>query len=202
MKIFAVINNYASKRDIFGPFVTQAPLWYEMPDSSILRSGNPFFIPDFDSSFSVHPSLVYRIGRLGKNIAPRFAERYIDAWGVGCGVVAEGLLQKRKTEGMPWTDAVSFDRSCLLGNLRPIDAFNINKDIEIKCSDRTLTYSSRNLKMPIEEVIALLSRNNTLKNGDLILVGLHPSGLRPEIGSRLVAFEQDINSNLLDINIR
>ena len=48
---------------------------YEIPDSSLLRSGQPFFIPDFAGEFRAMPSAVVRIGRLGKGIAPRFAVR-------------------------------------------------------------------------------------------------------------------------------
>lgn len=177
-------------------------MWYEMADSSILKSGNPFFVPDFDTEFKAYPTVVYRIGRLGKSIAPRFADRYIDAVGPGTAIIAESLLQRLKEAGLPWTRAVSFDRSLLLGNLQPIDALINNKAYEFEISTQKATYSIDNLHADNLHVIAELSQENTLKNGDLILVGLMPVGLNLVPGSKLTARAESLKTNLLDINIK
>lgn len=101
MKIFAVIHNYGNtSKD--SPMGTGDPAWYEMPDSSILRTGNPFFVPDFDTEFLAFPSICYRIGRLGKSIARRFADRYIDSATVAVAVVASNRLRDLREQGMPW----------------------------------------------------------------------------------------------------
>lgn len=202
MKIFALLNNYDSKEtDSLLPQGGE-PLWYEMPDSSILRSGNPFFVPDFDTKFTAHVSLVYRIGRLGKSISPRFASRYIDAWGMAVAVIANDTLIRLKKEGMPWTRAVSFDRSCILGNLQPIDTFIDNKEIEINISSQTFSYFFDRLNHPVEEIIAMLSNENTLKNGDLILAGLVAKGTELIPGHKLKVTDTSLNTNLLDTNIK
>ena len=51
-----------------------------MADSSVLYTGRPLFIHDFASGFMAAPSIVVRMGRLGKCIAPKFAHRYWDAF--------------------------------------------------------------------------------------------------------------------------
>lgn len=202
MKIFAVIHNYGNSPAEGALAGEGEPICYQMADSSILKSGNPFFIPDFDESFVGFPSIVYRVGRLGKGIAPRFAARYIDAWGIAVAVVATGTLKRLRSHGFPWTEAVSFDRSCLLGNLKPIDTLNNNEVMEIACGDAALSYSPRLLRRPIDEIVSLLSRQNTLKNGDLILCGLTPDGLPLLPDRKLEARSTTSETKFLDINIK
>ena len=52
---------------------------YLMADSSILYTGRPFFVPDFAQEFVATPTIVVRMNRLGKCVAPKFAHRYWDA---------------------------------------------------------------------------------------------------------------------------
>lgn len=199
MKIFAIINNYASEAEsIFGG---NEPDWYEMPDSSILRSGNPFFVPDFADEFKVYPSVAYRIGRLGKSISPRFAYRYIDGYTLAGAVIAPGLLRSLRNGQRPWTRAVSFDRSCLLGNLEPIDTLKKNEVFRFACGGHEAEYSIGALLRGVDEIISMISADNTLKNGDLILAGLSPEGLSLRPDTRLTASKIS-ETNIIDINIR
>lgn len=50
-----------------------------IPDSAIGRDSQPWFLPDFGSNWRGYEAVAVRIGRLGKGIAPKFAERYVDA---------------------------------------------------------------------------------------------------------------------------
>lgn len=203
MKIFAVIRNYDDDGADGSVFGEGEPTWYTLPDSSLLRSGNPFFVPDFDKNFHAFPSIVYRIGRLGKSIAKRFAPRYIEAWGMGVAVVATDLLKTLREAGLPWDEAVSFDRSCFLGNLEPIDTLiNNNEAIKITCEGLETRYKTDCLRLPGHDIIEWLSRNNTLKNGDLILAGLMPVGLPLKPGTKFEAHHERLNTKYIDINIR
>lgn len=49
-----------------------------IPDSAIGRTSQPWFVPDFGHNWTAHYALAARIGRLGKGISPKYAERYID----------------------------------------------------------------------------------------------------------------------------
>lgn len=199
MKIFAITNNYPSAvENIFG----NGPIdWYEMPDSSILRNGNPFFVPDFEEEFALSPSIAYRIGRLGKSISPRFAPRYIDGYTMACAVVAPRLLSALRNAGRPWTRAVAFDRSCILGNLEPIDTLKENETFRLRCGTREYEYRTASLVNGIQELIAMVSADNTLKNGDLILAGLSPEVIPLETDRRLTVSTTS-ETNIIDINIR
>lgn len=202
MKIFAVIHNYQADEADRSVFGTGDMQWYEMPESSVSRSGNPFFVPDFDTEFEIFPSVVYRIGRLGKNIAPKFAHRYTDAFGLAAAVVAVNRLKALRADGMPWTEAVCFDRSCLFGNLQPIDTLNNNGVFTFECGDRRIDYDMSALAVPVERVIAGISANTTLKNGDFVLAGLTPFGLTATLGCKLTARHQSSEAKIIDINIR
>lgn len=201
MKIFAVIHNY-------GEISPESPMgegetdWYEMPDSALLRSGNPFFVPDFDTEFRAFPSICFRIGRLGKSIASRFAGRYIDSWTASVAVAATGLLRRQRESGMPWTRAVAFDRSFMIGNLQPIDTFINYAKFSVSCGESRMVYDINDLRLSVERLIELISSDNTLKNSDLLLAGLTPTGLVLNPDERLRIDTDNLNMNLLDINIR
>lgn len=48
-------------------------------DSAIARNNQPWFLPDCGSNWRWTLALGFRIAKLGKNISPKFAQRYIDA---------------------------------------------------------------------------------------------------------------------------
>lgn len=203
MKIFAVACNYDAPGSVnyFGN--QELPCWYEIPDSAILRSGQPFFIPDFAADFRVFPSLICRISRLGKAIAPKFATRYILEGTLGCSAIAVDLLTRLRHDGLPWSRAVAFDKACMIGAMMPLERLTDSRCM-LRCGDNTLSYDPRRMRHDIPEVISLLSRDNTLKEGDLILMALTPAGLPLLRGDRLTADITCLSESfrILDINIR
>lgn len=48
-------------------------------DSAIARNNQPWFLPDVGDNWRWQTAVAYRVSRLGKNIAAKFADRYIDA---------------------------------------------------------------------------------------------------------------------------
>ncbi len=84
------------------------------PDSAILKDGKPFFIPDFSKEIHYETELVVRINRLGKNIAPRFANRYYDAVTVGIDFTARDLQRKFAKRVNPGSFAKVLIRRLLL----------------------------------------------------------------------------------------
>lgn len=152
-----------------------------MTDSSLLKDGKPFFVPDFADKFMAHPYLVLRIGRLGKNIARKFAGRYIDGITLGFAVDAEGLHEQFSDDG-PGAVANAFDGAAILGDfIRPEEVLTdpvvvtINGELCLQCMSMLITIKIGNL-------IEYVSRYFTLKIGDLIYVcGVGPSiQLQPE----------------------
>ena len=99
MKIIAVGMNYAlHNKELGHTLVNKEPVIFMKPDSAILKDGKPFFIPDFSDEVHYETEVVVRICRLGKNIAPRFANRYYDAVTVGIDFTARDLQRKFRLE--------------------------------------------------------------------------------------------------------
>jgi len=202
MKIYTFIRTYSHQDSCDELNTGDGPAYYTMQETSLIRSGNPFFVPDFDTEFRAYPSLCLRIGRLGKGIAPRFVHRYIESWTMAVAVVATGLLRRLRSQGDPWSPAVSFDRSCWLGNLQPIDTLLEYDTFKVECGESDIIYETRKLTPAKEELISFLSRDNTLKNGDLILAGLMPRGVTLLPGTRMRITHNEKLTDLTDIRIR
>ena len=93
MKIFGIGMNYIQhNKELDGAlYKTEAPVLFTKADSSLLKSGKPFFVPDFMGRIDYEAELVIRICRLGKNIPQRFAHRYYDAVTVGIDFTARDV---------------------------------------------------------------------------------------------------------------
>lgn len=204
MKIFCVINNYRSPLTITsaadeGRDFADAPVeWYMLPDSTLVRNNNPMFVPDFDEEFVAFPSLVVRIDKLGKNIAGKFSSRYYSSVAPGLSIQAIGLMKRLKNEGLPWSRAVIFDRSCMLGDFMEIrnenprncedvtpDTYDNGFTIDFEGDGKSLRWRDESLIKDIDRVVSDLSRENTLKIGDLIYVALMPEGFTLKIGDEI-----------------
>lgn len=193
MKIFNIIGKYREvpEREIN---------WHMLQDSTVIRSDNPFFVPDFDSEFRLYPSLAIRIDRLGKSIAPKFAHRYYAQATLAATVRAENMLSELRAKGFPWDKAISFDRSCMLGDFRPIENIETAKGIFFHIGDCTREISPSGFKSDVDKIISLVSENNILKMGDIILLTGEEPGIKLEPGQNFCA-EVD-SDKLLEIRIK
>ena len=96
MKIFAVGMNYAQhNKELEGAlYIPEEPVIFTKADSSLLKDGKPFFVPDHLGRVDYETEMVVRICRLGKSIPERFAHRYYDAVTVGIDFTARDLQRQ------------------------------------------------------------------------------------------------------------
>lgn len=160
MKVLALNSNYPSLSTVCDKKV------FLMADSSLAKSGKPWFLPEYAESFAYRPHLVFRVGRLGKNIARRFAHRYIDAVTIGASV-----------EASPMPDSAianAFDGAAMIGDFIPIeeipDINNITGLMGIEGGEIT-SICSADMICKIDEIIEYLSQYFTFKIGDIIYSG-------------------------------
>ena len=180
-------------------FSTSEPVWFFMPDSPILRSGNPFFVPEFDDRFEAYPALAIKINRLGKSIAPRFVNRYFCEATFAMTIRATTLLEKLRSNGLPWTPAVNFDKSCLLGDFIDFNGLSEN-GITLQIGEKTLTYPLDGMMSQIENVISYITSDTIIKTGDIVLMPLSADGINLTPGINIEATAGD--SKLLEIRIK
>ncbi|MDE5877455.1 MAG: fumarylacetoacetate hydrolase family protein [Muribaculaceae bacterium] len=201
MKIFALVNNHPQQY-VPGPLAEGPLVWDMLPDSCLLRSGNVLFLPDLTHRYEAVPTLAVKIGRLGKSIAPRFAHRYVAEITVALHIRDLTRLDALREAGLPWVMAWGFDRSLVTGNFVPADDLAALADIKLEVTDTVThtTVGSCGLIIDLPHVIEAVSRDNTLKNGDLILPSLAPSGLVLKPGQLLSASLD--GRSLLEVKIK
>lgn len=183
MKILAVGMNYAQhNKELDGTlYKPEEPVIFSKPDSTLLKDGKPFFVPDFPGRVEYEAELVVRISRLGKNIPTNFAHRYYDAFTVGIDFTARDLQQKLRSNGLPWELCKAFDGSATCGTFVPKeelpDINNITFHLEIN-GQTVQQASTQEMLYNIDQLINFVSRYNTLKMGDLLFTGT-PAGVGP-----------------------
>ena len=126
-------------------------------DSCLLNGRKPMFIPEWTKELGVTDCVILRVSRLGKEIAPRFADRYYDAVAPGADFVAMDILRELQEEGRPWTTATCFDYSLAIGEWTEAQGDNVQGTKE-------------NLVLSPSEAIARASKVMTIRQGDLIYI--------------------------------
>lgn len=204
MKIIAVGMNYAAhNKELHHTLELTEPTIFMKSDSSLLKDGKPFFIPDFSSEIHYETELVIKVDRLGKNIAERFAHRYYHEVTVGIDFTARDWQRRLRAQGLPWELSKSFDNSAAIGTFIPLaEAGNVNDlSFRLDLNGETVQEGhTREMLFSVNRIIAYVSRFFTLKIGDLIYTGT-PAGVGPvHIGDRLEGYLGD--RKLLDFHVR
>lgn len=206
MKIICVGWNYAEHNKELGCTLNEVeePVVFFKPDSAFLRNRRPFFLPDFSEQVEYETELVFRIGRLGKSIGARFADRYIDGVTVGIDFTARDMQADCRRKGLPWGICKGFDGSAAVGDMKPVpvsegalENIRFRLDIDGKTVQNGF---SGDMIFPVRRLVEYVSRFCTLKTGDLLFTGT-PKGVGPvRIGQHLEGYLED--EKVLDFHIR
>lgn len=197
------MNYAAHNKELHHTLELTEPTIFMKSDSSLLKDGKPFFIPDFSSEIHYETELVVKIDRLGKNIAERFAHRYYSEVTVGIDFTARDLQRRLREQGLPWEISKAFDNSAVIGTFIPLEeAGNVNQlSFHLDMNGKTVQQgNTADMLFSIDQIIAYVSRFFTLKIGDLIYTGT-PVGVGPvSIGDHLEGYLGE--RKLLDFHVR
>ena len=204
MRIFAVGRNYAEHIKELNNERPDEPVIFTKPDTALLRSGTPFYYPEFSKDIHHEVELVLRISKDGKNIHEKFAGKYFDSIGVGIDFTARDLQQRAKEKGLPWDIAKGFNGSAPISEkFIPVAEFKNLKDINFSLTINGGIRQEGNTSFMIfsfEYVISYLSKFFTLRTGDLIFTGT-PKGVGPvQTGDTLSAYIE--NEKLLEFEVK
>lgn len=191
MKIICIGRNYADHAKEMNAATPSEPMFFMKSDISLLRSGTPFFYPNFSKDIHYECEIVVKIDRVGKNIAEKFAHKYYSEIGLGIDFTARDLQQKCKEKGHPWEIAKSFEGSAAISgefiHKSKLDLSSINFSMT-QNSKEVQNGNSSDMLFSIDSIIAYVSQFMTLKKGDLIYTGT-PKGVGPvQIGDELHGF--------------
>ena len=204
MKIICVGMNYPShNKEMNHSLELKEPTIFMKSDSSLLKDGKPFFIPDFSQDIQYETELVVKIDRLGKNIAERFAHRYYKEVTVGIDFTARDLQTKLRTQGLPWELSKAFDHSAVIGDFISLEGAGAVNQLPFHLDinqQEAQAGNTRDMLFHVDQIIAYVSRFFTLKIGDLIFTGT-PAGVGPvQIDDHLQGYVGE--RKLLDFYVR
>ena len=179
----------------------EEPVIFTKADSSLLKDGKPFFLPEEMGRVDYETELVVRICKLGKSIPQRFAHRYYDAVTVGIDFTARELQQRLRAEGKPWDLCKGFDGAAVIGQWVDIAKFRDIQAIHLDINGQTVQQGcSSDMLFKVDEIIAYISRYFTLKTGDLLYTGT-PVGVGPvHINDHLTGWIDD--RKVLEFNVK
>lgn len=205
MKIFAVGMNYAQhNKELEGAlYIPEEPVIFTKADSSLLKDGKPFFVPDHLGRVDYETEMVVRICRLGKSIPERFAHRYYDAVTVGIDFTARDLQRRLRDVGQPWDLCKGFDGAAAIGEWIPkekfldIQALHFHLDINGKTVQEGCT---SDMLFGVDRLISFISQFFTLKTGDMLYTGT-PAGVGPvKIDDHLTGYLED--RKVMEFNVK
>lgn len=131
------------------------------PDSTVVMSGRPLFLPEDSGEMVAEGHLAVRISRLGKNISVKFASRYYDAVTILLRILpASGI-----PEGMEGVYS-ALDASSVMGEWCDRDVVATPFEVTLDGDN----YQMEALVSGIETAIHEVSRYMTLKIGDVLLL--------------------------------
>lgn len=197
------MNYAAHNKELHHTLELTEPTIFMKSDSSLLKDGKPFFIPDFSSEIHYETELVVKIDRLGKNIAERFAHRYYSEVTVGIDFTARDLQRRLREQGLPWEISKAFDNSAVIGTFIPLEeAGNVNQlSFHLDMNGKTVQQgNTADMLFSVDQIIAYVSRFFTLKIGDLIYTGTPVGVGLVSIGDHLEGYLGE--RKLLDFHVR
>lgn len=173
--------------------------WYFLPDSALVNSGKPFFIPDFADSFEAWLAPVVKLDRMGKSIGARFAGRYWNEIAPAVHFRAPELRKSLLEASLPPDRAQGFDRSMTVGDTISIDTLTPTTTLHIlKNGTRAASVNIHQLLHTASEMLEQISVCNTVKTGDY-LVPVLAGPLPISIGDRLSVCADDKVLLFIDI---
>lgn len=197
--------NYAQhNKELEGAlYIPEEPVIFTKADSSLLKDGKPFFVPDHLGHVDYETEMVVRICRLGKSIPERFAHRYYDAVTVGIDFTARDLQRRLRDAGQPWDLCKGFDGAAAIGEWIPkekfldIQALHFHLDINGKTVQEGCT---SDMLFGVDRLISFISQFFTLKTGDMLYTGT-PAGVGPvKIDDHLTGYLED--RKVMEFNVK
>lgn len=179
--LFCIGRNYAKHAAEMNSEITDEPVVFLKPRSSIIFNNDSVQIPT--SSINVHHEveLVLLIGKECENISKNEALNYVKAYSIGLDITARDIQSNAKKEGLPWTLAKGFNTFAPIGNFVQYQNnhnFN-NLDLSVSVNGEIRQQgNTSDMIFSAAEIISYLSHNFTLYPGDLIFTGT-PEGVSP-----------------------
>jgi fumarylpyruvate hydrolase len=192
-RIFCVGRNYAEHaREMGHDPQAEPPFFFAKPADALVPSGAAIPYPPMTADLHHEAELVAAIGTGGQDIAEADALAHVWGYAAGNDLTRRDLQAEAKAARRPWDMAKGFDRSAVVGALRPAAMGPMDRGA-IRCTvDGALRQSAdlSDMIWPLPAIVAALSRLVALAPGDLIFTGT-PAGVGPLLRGQTCAVEID-----------
>ncbi len=179
-RIFCVGRNYAEHvREMGHDPDAEPPFFFTKPADALVISGSTIPYPPATADLHHEAELVVAIGAEGSFISRQAAPDLVWGYGAGNDLTRRDLQAAAKAARRPWDMAKAFDRSAVVGPIRPASAGAPQGRIRCTVDGRvTQDANLSDMIWDVPGIIAHLSGLITLQPGDLIFTGT-PAGVGP-----------------------
>jgi fumarylpyruvate hydrolase len=183
-RIYCVGRNYVSHiREMKEADERDPPFFFQKPRDAIIGDGAVVPYPPDTDDFQYEIELVATIGKDGRDIDVAVALDYVWGYAVGIELTRRDRQRDARDLQLPWEAGKSFDHSAPCGPIFPASKVGHPAAGAITLSVNGGERQRGDLKEMIwnvPEIVAQLSRQMTLKVGDLIMTGT-PAGVGPVV---------------------
>jgi fumarylpyruvate hydrolase len=183
-RIYCVGRNYVSHiREMKEADERDPPFFFQKPRDAIISDGAVVPYPPDTDDFQYEIELVATIGKDGRNIDVAVALDYVWGYAVGIELTRRDRQRDARDLQLPWEAGKSFDHSAPCGPIFPASKVGYPSTGAITLAVNGTERQRGDLKEMIwnvPEIVAQLSRQMTLKVGDLIMTGT-PAGVGPVV---------------------
>ena len=174
-RIFCVGRNYAEHAREMGGDEKEPPFFFTKPADAVVESGSRIPYPPATTNFHHEAELVLALGKGGAMVAEDAAQSMIWGHAAGNDLTRRDLQAEAKANRRPWDMAKAFDKSAVVGAIRP----GALPDASLRCTVNGVLRQEARLSDMIwspTAIIVALSRLVSLSPGDLIFTGT-PAGV-------------------------
>ncbi|MBA3908424.1 MAG: fumarylacetoacetate hydrolase [Rhodobacter sp.] len=175
-RIFCVGRNYADHaKEMGGDSGKEPPFFFSKPADAIVESGSRIPYPPATTNLHHEAELVLAIGKNGAMVSEADAPAMIWGHATGNDLTRRDLQAEAKAARRPWDMAKGFDKSAVVGAIRP----GPMPDAMLRCTVNGALRQEARLSDMIwspAAIIAALSQLVSLSAGDLIFTGT-PAGV-------------------------
>ncbi len=183
-RIYCVGRNYASHiREMKEADERDPPFFFQKPRDAIVGDGAVVPYPPYTSDFQYEIELVAAIGKDGHDIDVAAALDHVWGYAVGIELTRRDRQRDARDLQLPWEAGKSFDHSAPCGAIHPASQLGHPSAGAITLSVNGVEQQRGDLNEMIwnvAEIVAQLSRQMTLRVGDLIFTGT-PAGVGPVV---------------------
>lgn len=177
-RIFCVGRNYAEHtREMGGEPERETPFFFTKPADAVVESGSRIPYPPATQNLHHEGELVVAIGKSGAMVSEEAAQAMIWGHAAGNDLTRRDLQAEAKERRRPWDMAKGFDKSAVVGAIKPGPLPGARLRCSVNGSVRQEASTDEMIWTPAS-IIAALSQLVSLSPGDLIFTGT-PAGVGP-----------------------